>query len=107
MPVLGRGLLLLFIAVWSCTPARAALSPEDVTVDYREGHYFASFSMLVPIPASLALAVLTDFERMPAFLPNLSESRILEQRGNVFLIQQQGRAVFGPFVFPFSSERRV
>jgi len=80
---------------------------EDVTVDFRNGTYFASLNFRVPVPSQVALEVLTDFDHMAKFVPNLTGSKLLERSGNVFRIAQQGKADFGPFSFPFESERRV
>lgn len=55
--------------------------------------------------------MVTDISGVPVcnadFVPNLSSSRLLARTGNVYRIAQQGRAGFGPFSFPFESERQV
>lgn len=83
------------------------LEDEDVSVEYRNGLYRASLSVRVAVPLSVALEVLTDFEHMADFMPNLSQSHLLARQGNVFRIRQLGKARFGPFSFPFESERQV
>ena len=85
----------------------APIDEETVAVDYREGVYFANLSLRVGVPPALALEVLTDFDHMAAFVPNLVSSRILSRSGNIYRIAQQGKANFGPFSFVFESERRV
>lgn len=86
---------------------RLAVEDDDVEVDYRNGRYFAELTVPLPAAPALALAVLTDFERMPAFMPGLLSSRILNRTGNVWRIAQTGAATFGPFTLRFDSERRV
>lgn len=86
---------------------RLAVEDDDVDVDYRNGRYFAELSVPLPAGPAVALAALTDFERMPAFMPGLVSSRILSRTGNVWRIAQTGAATFGPFTLRFDSERRV
>ena len=72
------GWLALWLLLGACrlTPA-ATLSDDEVEVDYRDGAYFAHLQLRVAVPQALALAVLTDFEQMPAFMPGLEQSRVL------------------------------
>jgi carbon monoxide dehydrogenase subunit G len=65
----------------------------------------ATFS--APVPLSVAWEVLTDFEHMDAFVPNLAESRIVARDGNLLTILQYGVARFGPLALRFESERQV
>ncbi len=80
-----------------------------VDIDLRQaGRTFvvdATFN--APVPPSVAWAVLTDFEHMDAFVPNLAESRIVARDGNVLTILQYGVARFGPLALRFESERQV
>ena len=85
----------------------AKLSLNDIAVDYRNGHYSAQLGFYVAVPSHLAQQVLTDFDHMVEFVPNLTESRIISHTGSVFMIEQQGRAGFGPFSIRFASQRRV
>lgn len=86
---------------------RLGVEDDDVEVDYRNGRYFAELTVALPVGATIAYAVLTDFERMPAYMPGLVSSRILNRSGNVWRIAQLGKATFGPFSLRFESERRV
>lgn len=99
------GGLLLLLALGS-VPARAVdLGP--VTVDAREGSFFGQLRCVVHAPLAIVRAVLTDFEHMPAFVPNLEHSQILEHHGNVYRIRQRGTVHWGVFSQAFESERRV
>ena len=95
------------LPVASRAQSRVTVEDDDVDVDYRNGRYFAELTVPLPAGPTLALAVLTDFERMPAFMPGLLSSRILGRTGNVWRIAQTGAATFGPFALRFDSERRV
>src|SRR5574343_174196 len=84
-----------------------AVTDDDVALVNRNGVYFAQLNMTVAVPAALALKVLTDFDHMAAFMHDLNESRILEQQGNTYRVLQRGKARFGPFAFPYESERKI
>lgn len=60
-----------------------------------------------PVPPALAWEVLTDFEGMDAFVPNLLDSRIVARDGPRLTIVQHGVARFGPLSTRFASERVV
>lgn len=102
-------LLALFAPViaWGDDLPTGKLSDDDVAVEYRDGTYFTSLSLRVVAQPAQVLEVLTDFEHMADFVPNLIASRVVSRSGNVYRIHQQGNAVFGPFSFPFESERRI
>ncbi|MDP3540814.1 MAG: SRPBCC family protein [Azonexus sp.] len=102
--------MLLAVSVFTNAGAEVLaihLDEENVAVDFQDGRYSASLSLQLPVPPGLALEVLTDFDHMGDFVPNLASSRIVSHAGNVYRIAQQGKANFGPFSFKFSSERRV
>ena len=83
------------------------LADEDVDVSYRDGTYSARLSFPVAATPSTALAVLTDCDHMVGVVPNLESSRIVSRTGRIFIIEQRGKADFGPFSVRFESRRRV
>ncbi|RIX48969.1 MAG: hypothetical protein D3M94_03435 [Rhodocyclales bacterium GT-UBC] len=85
----------------------AVLEVDEVQVDYRDGRYTAGFVLHVPVTSGVAQEVLTDFEHMADFVPNLSSSTVLARTGNVYRVAQRGVANVGPFNFSFESERRI
>lgn len=99
--------LLLAGACFSASAWAEPLSFELLRVDYREGSYFAHLAFQVAARPAVVREVLTDFDHMAEFVPNLESSRLLEQNGNVYRIFQRGRARLGPFSIGFDSERRV
>lgn len=105
------GVMRLFLAMLATLPwlsaATAGVSDDDVTVDYRNGIYTARLSARIVVPPTVALAVLTDFDRMAAFMPGLTHSQVVERNGNVYRIVQRGKARFGPFSQNYESERRI
>jgi hypothetical protein len=92
-------------------PVSAAAESPAVRVDIdlsQSGRTFVvDATFRAPVPPSVAWDVLTDFEHMDAFVPNLAESRIVARDVNRLTILQHGVARFGPFVLRFESERQV
>jgi ribosome-associated toxin RatA of RatAB toxin-antitoxin module len=106
-PAVTRTALPLLLWLWCAVAGATGAGDLDIAVDYRDGRYSASVRMLVPVRPATALAVLTDFDHMAEFVPNLTASRITARSGNVLRVVQEGKADFGPFSWRFSSERRV
>ena len=69
--------------------------------------FFIHVSMETPAKLQTAWAVLTDFDNMPAYVRNLSSSKIVRKHENRLLVQQVGVAKFGIFSFKFESEREI
>lgn len=65
----------------------------------------ASFTL--PATPEIAWEVLTDYDHMTAFLPNLESSRIVEASADRMLVAQRGKVTFGPFSMTLESEREV
>ena len=109
IPVVGAVLMLMLAlpSGFAADTSGTLIDPGNVAVDYRDGIYFADLSLQVAVVPALALEVLTDFEHMAAFVPNLLSSRVVSHDGNIYRIAQQGKASFGPFSFSFESERRI
>ncbi len=107
-----RLLVLLALLCLRCIdPALAApvtaLSEEEVAVIFDQGMYTGRFSFLVPVAPRVAWDVLTDFEHMAEFVPNLESCRVLSRDASTVTFIQKGRIRFGVLSFAFESERRV
>lgn len=102
-----RAALFILLGLWCALGYAAGAGDLDIAVDYRDGRYSGSLRMLVPVRPATALAVLTDFDHMAEFVPNVTASRVVARSGNVLKIAQEGKADFGPFSWRFSSERRI
>jgi ribosome-associated toxin RatA of RatAB toxin-antitoxin module len=72
----------------------AAVPPPhlDVSVDARDGLYHVSATFSVPQPASAAFAVLTDYEQIPRFMPDVRKSQVLERREGGIVVEQEAVA---------------
>ena len=99
---------LLVLSVLLCASLARAASPVQTLEVRRQGDgYVIDASFLAPVPRTLAWSVLTDFDAMARFVPNLQESRITAGTGQQITVRQRGVARFGPFEFPFDSVRRI
>ncbi|MDH5285981.1 MAG: SRPBCC family protein [Betaproteobacteria bacterium] len=103
-------LVLLWAAAASLVavcPARAEDPHADVRISRQGRTFVVEATLEAPVTPALAWEVLTDFERMEKFVPNLADSRIVARDGNRLTILQHGVARFGPFTLRFESERVV
>lgn len=80
----------------------------DVRVERGAAGSF-TVDMLVHAPVSPALAwsVLTDFEHMADFVPNLKTSLVTERTETVVRVRQTGTAHYGVFWADFESVREI
>jgi ribosome-associated toxin RatA of RatAB toxin-antitoxin module len=99
--------LLLACALLALAPQAVARSTTTVTIT-RDGDTFRlDAALFAPVPPDLAWEVLTDFDRMGSFVPNVTSSRVLQRDGNRLSVAQRGVARFGPLAFGFESERLI
>ncbi len=87
--------------------AQAWLQPDDVRVERLAEGIRIELEVTTPVPPTIAWRVLTDFDNMPRFVPNLESSRVVASQGNVLKIEQRGTAHFGPISQHFESVREV
>ena len=60
--------------------------------------------LLTPVSADQIWAVLTDYDQLSAFIPNLASSRLLLREGNKVHLQQEGCQQFLGMKFSASVE---
>ena len=107
MPGRFAALIVLVCGALTLLPTAAARGRASVDVR-RDGDVFhVHATLFAPVPRELAWEVLTDFDRMATFVPNVSASRITSRDGNRLTIEQRGIARFGPLAFAFTSERMI
>lgn len=88
--------------------AAAAATPiRSVEITADAGGYVANLVMFAPVPVGVAWAVLTDFEHMASWVPNVRESKVVADESNVMTIEQRGTAKFGLASFPYVSVRQM
>lgn len=83
------------------------LLEQDVHVERANGGFVVDVVMHTSARPALAWAVLTDFEHMASFVPNLKSSRVLERGEGVLKVLQQGVARYGLFSANFESLREI
>ena len=79
-----------------------AFAADDLTVvAERKGEFVeVRARATLDAPLSLIWTTLTDYERLPQFIPGLKKSRVLSRHGSVVVVEQSGEARFLMFSFP-------
>ena len=97
---LALGAVLSVLTLWLVATAEAAPAKLSVT---RHGNEVVVFAMAeVAADDVTTWEVLTSYDRLPDFIPDMLASRTLERMGSDALVLQTGRAGFGPFKQDFS-----
>jgi len=100
----GRSSARRLVVVWSLLvaasvpgPAVAAGSGEDsqaITVREAQGVFTVAARFTVPASPAIAMAVLTDYNNIPRFLPNVRTSRQLERTDGRAMVEQEALVRF-------------
>lgn len=109
MRVIRKTLLLLALLSPGMN-LRAAEPPGDsvrVSVHREDETVTIDVDMRVPVSPWKAWAVLTDFEHMAGFLPNVRESHVIGQAGLRLTVLQKGETRLGLLSLAFESVREV
>ena len=77
--------------------AAAEQSPGNVTVREEKGVYTVVARFLVDLPASVALTVLTDYEQIPRFMPDVRTSIVRERGTGWAVVEQEAVSAFMMF----------
>lgn len=85
--------------VLGAAPARAA---EDLSVEAARKGAFVEVKARATIDAPLSViwTTLTDYERLPEFVPGLRKSKVTSRSGSTVVVEQSGEARFLVFTFP-------
>ena len=90
--------LLLCLLLFCTLPAMAQQSALEVSVKRvntgDQNVFEVASSGTVKAPPEVVWKILTDYERMPEFVPDLQRSRLLSRIGNTAVIEQYGEARF-------------
>lgn len=93
---------------WSAHAQTKDAGPvRSFDVTQNDDTYVATIVMYSPAPIAVAWSVLTDFDNMGKFVPNVKESSIKARDGNTLTVEQKGTARFGLLSFPYTSVRRM
>ena len=100
------------MAVLVCIVAASAFAQEKgpvrtVDIVQSDDGYVANVVMFAPVPPSVAWDVLTDFDNMNKWVPNVRESKSTARDGNAITVEQKGVAKFGLLSSPYTSVRKM
>jgi ribosome-associated toxin RatA of RatAB toxin-antitoxin module len=82
--------------------AGPAFGAEEVVVEaLRKGEFIeVRAHATVEAPLSIVWATLTDYDRLPEFIPGLRKSKVISRKGPSVVVEQSGEARFLMFTFP-------
>lgn len=100
-------LLAACVACGAHGQAKDAGPVRSFEVTQTDDTYVATIVMFSPAPIGVAWNVLTDFDNMSKWVPNVKESTVKSRDGNTLTIEQKGTARFGLLSFPYTSVRRM
>lgn len=89
--------------------AARAQSDIKVSAEVRQDGdvYFIDIRAHSVAPPMEAWSVLTDFDHMTHFLPNLTQSQVTARNGQLLTVTQKGEAQIAGMSFPFETVRQV
>lgn len=107
--LLRRALLLALFPclAWAAAGQSRELPEPSVRVNHQDGLLVLDISYQVPVSPREAWAVLTDFEHMAEFIPNLDSSKVLQRTGKLVEVEQKGSASIGLLPIHYESRRQV
>jgi ribosome-associated toxin RatA of RatAB toxin-antitoxin module len=95
--------LLLSVAA----PRAYAALDMQIAVARRGELLLVDATFVAPVSQTEAWNVLTDFDAMETFVPNLDESRVAQRDGTRLRVEQRGVARWGPLSHAFTTVREV
>lgn len=106
----GLGVCLMLALLLATTAATAAAADSPIkSIDVaRDGDaYVVNAVMFAPVAQSIAWDVLTDFDNMQGWVPNVTQSKATKREENSVIVEQRGVAKFGAASFPYVTERKI
>ena len=76
------------------TAAIALGNAPEISVSDAAGVFRVTAVFTVPAPPAAVAAVLTDYERIPEFMPDVKTSQVLERSGAGLVVEQEAAAKF-------------
>jgi carbon monoxide dehydrogenase subunit G len=95
------------LAVLLVGRAAAETPIRSIDIVQDSDRYVADIVMFAPVTASVAWEVLTDFDHMAAWVPNVRESKVVARDADTVTVEQQGVAKFGLASLPYTSLRQL
>lgn len=95
VPFAMAAVLTAAIALGGAAAAGAQTSPApDISVTEAAGLYRVTAAFTVAAPPNAVAAVLTDYERIPEFMPDVKTSQVLERNDAGLVVEQEAAAKF-------------
>jgi hypothetical protein len=76
------------------TSLRAATPDDEISVREKNGTFEVAATFAVSRPASVVAAVLTDYVRIPHYMPEVRTSQLIERRDDRAIVEQEAVARF-------------
>lgn len=103
-----RLLTLAAVALLAGNPAVAADSPiKSIQVTVEGDAYIANAVFQTSAPPNIAWDVLTDFDNLQKWVPNVTESKAVKREENAVIVEQKGVARYKALKFPYTSQRKI
>jgi ribosome-associated toxin RatA of RatAB toxin-antitoxin module len=99
----------LAIALFAAAHAAPGSAAEELVIEAeRRGESIeVRAHALIAAPPALVWQVLTDYERLPGFIPGIAKSVVRERQGSQLVLEQTGEARFLVFSFPIDVRYEV
>jgi ribosome-associated toxin RatA of RatAB toxin-antitoxin module len=82
----------ILLAAWVAAAPLAARRDHHISVREDQGSYHVAATFEVPQAAALVYAVLTDYEQVPKFMPDVKSSIVRERTPERILLEQEAVA---------------
>jgi hypothetical protein len=101
--------ILCFLAPWLVATLALAADDSDIAVEAVKDGATIHVEVDCPVNASRAIVwdVITDYDHMASFLPNVKQSVVRTRVGNRLQVYQKGQASRGPLTIGFENVREV
>jgi carbon monoxide dehydrogenase subunit G len=93
------------LAGGSVLAADSPIKSLDVTFDGEA--YVVNAVFAAPAPPNIAWDVLTDFDNLAKWVPNVTESKAIKREETSVVVEQKGTARYGAASFPYTTERKI
>jgi carbon monoxide dehydrogenase subunit G len=104
----GRHFVLAAVLLLAGNPGFAADSPiKSIDVQFDGEAYVVNAVFAAPVPPGTAWDVLTDFDNLQKWVPNVSESKAIRHDDNSVVVEQKGVAHYGAANFKYTTERKI
>lgn len=90
----------LFLGLSGVSPVSVAEPNLRVNADSDWGVVTIKADMLVPVDAKTAWQVLTDYNNLARFVPEMESSRVISKPGQPMRVEQQGKSGILSFLVP-------